>query len=312
MTEISETPAVVVPHTIERAGQGERYQFIVEEGRRIFQGSGIVDNSITVTETDIDKVRQLHKIISPKNWDYKTTIGPKEIEDPSTFGNWEDPGGPLEHIHLAMESAPILLEEILKNIKSVDGVDDSRVKSAIEGLKKANPNLLAVAAGLHDEGRELTHIFFRTDLVGGSLLNKIGVIDEIKKIFPEEKLILTPLDQSMDEAVLDMSPEAVLIRIADDFGKREKGAERLIQPNDITEDSEKEWADGYEKKPFSGAASDAWMRKRFKLHSLNGVRYVAALSNWLIATTGKPLEHYTQLLNDKLAPTLPPLPAKQT
>lgn len=304
MSEVSE---IRVPHTIEKAGQEERYQFIVEEGRKIFQGSGIVDNSIPITESDVDRVHQLHKIISPKNWDYKTAIGSQQIEDPSTFGNWEDPGGPLEHINLAMESAPILLEEILKNIKSADDVDDARVKSAIESLKKANPNLLAVAAGLHDEGRELTHIFFRTDLVGGSLLNKIGVIDAIKKILPEEKLMLTPLDQSMDEAVLNMNPEAVLIRIADDFGKRKKGTGRLMQPNDVTEASQEEWANTYEEKPFSGAASDAWMRKRFKLHSLNGVRYNVALSNWLIETTGKPLEHYTLLLNEKLAPTLPPV-----
>lgn len=311
MTEIAETPEVVVPHTIERAGQEKRYQFIVDEGKEFFQGSGIVDSSISITENDIGRVRRFHNIVSPKNWVDFGEIGPKEIEDPSTFGNWEDPGGPLEHINLAMESAPILLEEILKNLKSEDDVDDPRIKSAIDSLRKANPNLLAVAAGLHDEGRELTHIFLRTDLVGGSLLNKIGVIDEIKQILPEEKLMLTPLDQSMDEAVLDMSPEAVLIRIADDFGKRMGGTERLMQPSDIKPDVQEAWAQRYRARPQSGAASDAWMRKRFDLHNANAERYSSALSNWLIWTTGKPLEHYTQLLNAKLAPTLPSLPEAQ-
>jgi hypothetical protein len=302
MSEISE---IRVPHTIERAGQGERYQFIVEEGRKIFQNSGIIDSSTPITEADIDKVHRLHKIISPKKWENKTVILHKEIDDPSTFGNWEDPGGPLEHINLAMESAPILLAEVLKNLKSEGEVDNPRIKEIIQKLKTVNPNLLAVAAGLHDEGRELTHIFLRTDLVGGSLLNKIGVIDEVKQILPEEKLMLTPLDKDMNEEVLDMSPEAVLIRIADDFGKRMGGTGRLMQPSDIKSDSQEAWAKRYRERPQSGAASDAWMRKKFDLHNTNAPRYLTALNNWLVNVTGKPLEYYTQTLNTELAPTLP-------
>lgn len=292
-----------VPETIKKAGQEQRYTFIVAEGRRILSDSAITNPSKTVSSSDIALINRLNQTVAPSKATPITDTTP-QIFDPSTFDNFTKPGGPLEHINLTVIGSQILFHEIISFLHPVTtGMPEWKKRDILE-IGNINPYHLAASAGLHDFGRNVTHIFGRTELVGDSLLNKIGVRRDIISILPQEKVMLTPEEQDINDVIKSMPAEAVIIRLTDEFAKRKPGAQRLFTREDFTEATQEEWARRYVSRPESGAPSDHWMRKRIPLHNKNMPRYFEALNNWLIELTGRPLKYYTDVLNDHLASTL--------
>src|SRR3990172_8662736 len=78
----------------------ERYQYVIEVGKRIFQNSALVDQTKKIAQEDVDRIAEFHRVVSPANPDSPwrlTSQEEKSIEkgdlvDPSFFGNWEAPG----------------------------------------------------------------------------------------------------------------------------------------------------------------------------------------------------------------------------
>lgn len=291
----------------------QRYKHIIDAGKRIFAGSAIVDPSKPITADEIDLIAQFHKEVSPENpqASWRLTREDRSIErgqiaDSSFFSNWEVPGGPLEHIELATQAALIIVEELKTNLKSADSVLDLWVKEAISAIQGLNPYHTAVVAGLHDEGREVTHLL-SNEVIGRRLLQRIGIREDITSILPDEKVMQVPLNESMDEYMQHMNPETIIVRIADDFGKRKGETNRLQQPQDINHRAEEAWAQNYLKRPFSGRPFDRLAREHLELHVENAPRYLEALDNWLDGISTLSLSDITRRLNQQLAPTLKPL-----
>ncbi len=291
-----------------------RYEMVAETARSMLDGSGIIDPAKPITEQDPPLLVQVRTVISPNR--YKTpwaemdgTPSKGGIVDPSTFGNWELPGGPKEHIDLTMQAADPVTETIRFHLLDTHEVSDEWAKRAIEQLQAVDKNHLAVVMGFHDFGREaLTHIFGTTELVGGSLLNKIGVVEHIKDKLPSERLMLTSPNEDMFEVFKGMHAEAVVARYIDEFAKRKPGMNRLMQPDDFDPAAQEAWAARYLSKPSSGVPSDSWMRRRFPLHNQNAPRYFDAMDRWFVALTGQGIRYHAQELNQRLAPTLVSLP----
>lgn len=294
-----------------------RYRFVAETGQLLFKNSALTDSSKEITRDELVLIDEFHKAVSPVNplhsWrmqQEQRSISRGEIVDPSTYGNWEVPGGPLEHIRLAIRAAEIITNEIQANLKEVGESSNDWQRETQEKVKEINPLHAAAAAGLHDEGREITHIFYSNEVIGTSLLRRMGVKQDVIDVLPSESVMLTPEDQSMDEVINNLSPEAVILRIADEFGKRSPGKNRLFQLSDYDEKNQEAWAQRYISKPLSGRASDKKMRENIGLHNKNARRYFDALDNWLKAISNITLEDLARALNKELVPTLEPLSEK--
>jgi len=293
MTEVGEvrTQGILVDPKAEG-----RYAFIVEQGKSQFADSALVDPNRKITEGDLALITAFHKMVSPLNPDnpYGNAVAPQnpldlpQISDTSTYGNWEAPGGPLEHIELATLAAKFLVEKL-----AIPGID---------------PLHAAAAAALHDEGRGITHLFYTNETIGKRMLQQIGIRADLTQVMPSEDVMLIPLDEDMDAAIERLSPETVIIRIADEFGKRATGTNRLYQPEDYDTWDRQRWADGYTNRPQSGRPSDAWWRTQRQLHVDNVPRYFQALDTWTQKHAGISLKELTGQLQDTLGPSLRPLP----
>jgi len=101
-----------------------RYTKVQMFGNQFFEKTNLVGNDPTrrITTEDLTAITQFHEKVSPlagSVWWRKDGESNRElnapdlyiprkddhlqfqrIKDPSTFGNWENPGGPLEHINL--------------------------------------------------------------------------------------------------------------------------------------------------------------------------------------------------------------------
>src|SRR3989344_1810241 len=298
-----------VPHTIERLGKEKRYAFIVNEGR-IFDNSPIKDPSMEPGEKDLERVSSFLSAISPvaykDSWGGEVEVSNK-ASDPSTYDNWDKPGGPQEHMDpLAMKGAVIITKLIQENLKPTDKLDKEGVEIA-EQMRKINPFHAGVAAGLHDLGRELSHIFETTELVGGSLANKIGIRKDIQEVFPDERIMLTPPEKNMNDRIKELPAEAVILRIADEFCKRMCGTNRTFTIDDFSPEFQKKWGERYVNRPLSGLASDSYFRRNIDLHNANAKRSFDALNNWLQGITDLTLTDIGNVINKELAPGLRPL-----
>jgi len=295
-----------------------RYADIVGIGQRIFGNSALTNSSLEVESQDLVKIGEFLGECSPertgwrlknqfpKESDVEGRLSSKKYADWSSFGNWSEAGGPLESFELASESSAIILDLILKNPKE-DG--DSRVSKTLEVLQHSNSNLLRSAGLLHDVGRLLTHLFLTNEKIGNLMLRKIGIRDDIVSILPDEKVMLTPHDQSMDSVIQEMNPNAVIIRIADELGKRFPGSQRLYRPEDFDESNREQWARNYIGRPPTGRASDRKMRSKMPLHVSNVQRYMEGLDKWVRdISTIDGLNEISNTLNTQLSPVLAPLP----
>lgn len=309
MTETSEKPRVLIDEEA-----GERYKYVVENGKNIFTGSSLLDPSQPITDTDLDLIATFHKTVSPQNPNHpwrltkeERSIEQGQIADPSTFGNWESVGGPLEHIQLAGK-AGFEISKILKDhLKPEEEITEEWAKKAFEHIVRLDPHRIAAAASLHDEGREVTHLFYTNDLIGRRMLERIGIRNDIVGIMPDEVVMQVPQDESMIEYMQKMEPEAVMVRIADEFGKRKAGTNRLTMPNDFDAETQKKWGENYINRPYSGRPSDKWIREHLALHNANAPRYFEAMDEWVQGVSTLTLNELTEQLNTILSPTLSPI-----
>ncbi len=287
-----------------------RFNEVVGLGCEIFDQSGLIDEHLEISENDLSRIIQFHKAVSPANPEHPWRLAKEDrpiAKDPSFFGNWEAPGGPLEHIEFASDAARIITESLQSHLKHDDQLDNPLLRGIAHDIKGISPLHAAVAASLHDEGREVTHLFYANEQIGRTLLKRIGIRDDILKVLPDEKVMLTPRDKDMNEAIQDLPPEAVIVRIADEFGKRFPGSNRLYQPEDYTAWDREKWAAGYINRPTANRPSDTFMRKNMQLHVDNVPRYFEALDEWVRSISTLTLEDITQSINVSLAPTLRPL-----
>ena len=289
----------------------ERYESVLRAAKFILTNTALTDPEREITEDDLIKINIYHEYASPVNqdnhWKLRASdnIIPRSgIRDGSTYGNWESNGGPLEHINLAMKAGDRVTRLLQENLRNSDELTDQWAIDAVSQLRNANPLAVAAAMGLHDEGREVTHTYLVNDLVGNQILREVGVREDLLEIMPDESVMLTPREESMDETIQSLNPLAVAVRIADEFGKRAPGTKRTYQPEDYNAWDRNKWAEGYISRPLTGIEQDEWMRGQMQLHVDNVPDYFAALDNWIRSVSNLTLKDITEALSDDLSPLL--------
>lgn len=303
---MTERPPVIVDREA-----GERFLFVVDKGRELFAGSALFDVKKEVTAQDVELIGKFYRAVAPTNLDNPWRLVPSEravergeIADPSTFANWEAAGGFQEHFQLTTKAAVFITEALKKHLRPLDTVADGRARSAIADLRYCNPQLLAAAAGLHDIGRTVTHIFYTTELIGKRVLRRIGIREDVQKLLTDESVMLTPLGRSMDEAIAGLPAGSVVVRLADEFGKREPGTNRTRQLADFDAAKQAAWGDAYVKRPPSGRISDEKMRRNMILHNANVPRYFEAIKKYVGRVCTLSLEDMLRSLAHELSPLL--------
>lgn len=306
MSERHERPPVIVDPEA-----GERYSFVIGEGQKLLAGTAILDSSKPITAADVDAIRRYHKAVSPNNTENPWRLTPAtkdlaagEIVDPSNYANWEKPGGPAEHIELATQGAEVVVEYIKNHLKDPVEVEEEWAKKAIADLQSLNPHHTAAAAALHDDGRLVTHLFYTNEKIGKRALERIGVRKDIIEVLPDEAVMLTPRDQSMDNVLEQLPVEAVVVRILDEFAKRAIHTNRLKQIEDFRPAEQTDWSDRYQRKPPSGRITDQFMRERMPLHNENAWRYIKGLQKYVEQVTTVSFDSILNQLSDSLVPTL--------
>jgi hypothetical protein len=284
-----------------------RYDYVVGVGKDLFTESGLVIPGRQITEGDLKLIHNFHDAVAPTNpanpWRLQREERPV-AKDPSFYANWELPGGPLEHINLAQASAGKITEILQANLRKKPKRNFSRI---INLIRIIDPYFVAAGAGLHDEGREVTHTYYTNEKIGEILLTKMGIRPDLIGIMPDEQIMLTPPDKDMNMVINRLSPEEVIVRLADEFGKRVPGTNRLYNPKDYSAWDRKKWMNGYLNKPDSGRPSERWMRRQMPLHVENVPRYFGALDKWVQSVSDLSLEQLVTMSNTELAPTLRPL-----
>ncbi len=231
------------------------------------------------------------------------------LSDSSKYDNWELPGGPLESFLLTGEAAEFFTREIMSHLRP-------------EAHLNVDPFHAKAAALLHDVGRVLTHTYYSNEVLGSAALKKMGIREDIRNILPEETIMLTtPVSQeAMDRAIRSLDPAAVIVRMADEFGKRYPGSRRLYTPEDYDTWDRNAWAANYLSRPPSGSASEAFMRSeaptivkgqeiggrviktQMDLHVANVPLYFAALDSWVNSVSAKPLSYILSDFGRKYEP----------
>ncbi len=306
MSERHERPPVIVDPEA-----GERYSFVIEQGQKLLAGTAILESTKPVTAADVDAIRRYHKAVSPTNAEHPWRLTPAnkslaagEIVDLSSYANWDKPGGPEEHIELATKGAEIVVEYIKNHLKDIQDVEEPWAQKAINDLYTLNPHHTAAAAALHDDGRFVTHLFYTNEAIGKRALERIGIREDILAVLPNESLMQTPADQSMDEAIQKLPPEAVLVRLLDEFAKRAPHTNRLKQVEDFRPAEQTNWSDPYQDKPPSGRITDQFMRERMPLHNENAWRYIKGLQKYVEQVTTVSFDSVLNQLSDSLVPAL--------
>lgn len=301
-----------VPNTIDRLGKKERYKQVVADLRSTFEGSGLVRSFRQITEHDLGLISLAFNTISPLVPESQQVIAedkahPHKLNNPSTFDNWEDVGGPQEHMDLVMKGAGALTRLIQSHLKPKAQAVNQWEEESIHKLAQINPYHAAAAGGLHDVGRFITHTFFSNDLIGGSILNKVGIRKDISRVHPDER-VMQATPGTMYEAMKNIEPEAVIIRIADEFSKRVAGANRILQFEDFDPVAQEAWGRKYTNRDSTGLASDNWFRRHISRHNSNAPEYFESLNQWCLDMTGKHLWYFASRLSASLSDFVPFLP----
>jgi len=291
-----------------------RFDQVVVTGKAIFKNSSLTDSSKEVTKPDLGIIHWFHDVVAPTNPDinYRLTnfarpYSQDTINDVSTYANWEQVGGPLEHINIAMKAADFLTRKIQSNLKEPNATRDDWSQTTVESIIKVKPEFVAAVAGLHDEGREVTHSFLTNEIVGNEMLRQIGIREDIIAAMPDEAVMLTPLGQDINQVIRSLPPEAVIMWIADNFGKRFPGQNRLYQKADYDNWDAQGWANNYLKRPRANSETDDFTRANMQTHVDNVPRFFDALDNWIQSVTTTNLESLTTELNMKIGPLLEPV-----
>lgn len=293
----------------------DRYHFVVLTLRENLQPSvpALFDSSKTIKPEDLTAISTVYKLISPLNPSHPWRIHAVERSiqnepvDPSFFDNWEAEGGPLESMELARDAAFFIANKIKKDLRPRQELSEEWERKAHAEISSLSPVHAAAAALLHDIGRFVTHIQYSEGAIGRRLLVSAGIRGDLIDVLPDENVLIIPLEDSMDAVLQKLSAEAIIVRLADDFGKRVPNTNRLYQPSDFTQGAMKEWAKKYIDRPFSGRPSDSRMRDTMSRHIGNVPRYFQALDKWVRAMTTLTLEDLARRANEELFSFLSPL-----
>ena len=297
---------------------GHRYERVVDAEANTFTGSNLLTVGVQITDADLKLIAKFHSQVSPTNPGHpyrlqKPTYTDEDfghrITDVSFFGNWESSGGPLEHIEQATAAAAEILQILQSRLRQPEENQPQWQNDAVDVIQRSYPNFVAAAAALHDDGRLVTHIYWTNELIGSALHRRIGIRPDLMSIMPREDVMQVPLDLNMDSKIQSLPPLAVIVRLADEFGKRAPMTNRLYMPKDYDSWDRNAWAKGYIEKSESGRPSDKTMRERMQLHVDNVPRYFQALDNWVRAVSTLTLEELCQKLSEKLSPGLPQIQA---
>ena len=291
----------------------ERYQEIIDHATDLFRNTTLLDSSQQVGEKDVELILSLFSKFDPQATGWRTDSEYNDfkrknawyLQDGSTFGNWGEPGGPMEHINLSVQSVSHIFEILKGNLKPDLNL---QIKQEFEQI---NPSQLEAIMAFHDIGRLFTHTFFTTGVIGDRLLKSLRIRGDIIQNLPTEKVMLTPMDEDMDIVIQNLGVIAVIARLADEFGKRAPGTNRLYMPEDYNMWDRQKWADGYTKKQITGRPSDSFFRKNVQLHVDNVPRYFESLDRWVQKISTLTLEQLIQKLQERIG-KLPPLPEKNS
>lgn len=298
---------------------GERFDYLVEVGREMFAGTGLVDPAKEITRQDLQTIADFHRKVSPENPEhpYRTDKKtPEELQamremgliaDPAYNKGWESPGGPAKHIELATQAAEIIVKELQSHLKG-EAEAGSEWAVVLEQIRQIDPYHAAAAAAFHDDGRFVTHTYFTNELIGAALLRKMGIREDIIRVLPNERVMLLPDKESMADQIRNLPAEAVIVRIADEHGRRNGKSNELYQKRHCTKESLLAWGKGYSAKPLSGRPSDRRMHQTMPRHLENEMRYSDALDTWTRNVSALSLTEITDRLNSELAPTLRQIP----
>lgn len=125
---------------------------VVAVGKRIFDGTGIVDPSQPIDGRSVVAMRQ-----------FLREAAPGSLTWPETGRNWAEPRGPLEHMQMTAAIAKYTAEQMRQ----------------LPGYGAVNPDLQEVVGLGHDLGRFVHHRFYETDLLTEQLRDEIGFVPQI-------------------------------------------------------------------------------------------------------------------------------------
>jgi hypothetical protein len=120
---------------------------------------------------------------------------------------------------------------------------------------------------------------------------------------PDEEIMQLSPDQSMDEAIEALSAEAVILRIADEFGKRQPGTNHtyLVSGYEewVTSGGADRWASTYVTRPGTGLKYETKFRENVQLHKDNVGRYFQSLDRWLQRRTTLTLDGISRQFSEQ-------------
>jgi len=291
---------------------GERFRYVESVGVEMFKGSGLVDPQKEITREDIELIDQFHETVSPVNPDKPWRLDPAdrdtargEIADRSFFRNWNSAGGPREHIHLAIRAAEIIARELKANVKHSGEEKPEYASQAIEELNGLNPLLVSAAAALHDDGRLITHLQ-GNDKIRDTLLKKIGVRKDIMECsFDDGMVLTTPEDASMDTVVQNLTIKQIILKIADEFGRRSAADNtHTMSLAEYNTGSQEEWAARYLSRPESGRRTEQIPRDNMALFVRNTNRFFLVLKRYIEEVSTINIEYLVEKLEAELSPLL--------
>ena len=262
----------------------KRMENIANLGRARFASTRLAlgNEGLPVSSSEVASVKQFLYQMRPSEsqWRMEGAVTQRGvIIDPSTFDSWDRPGGTAEHISLSAVAARKFLAILQAN-------------SNIADLDNLDPNLIEVAALFHDIGRFVTHQFFLSGEVGNWLLNEMNLRQDLRELIPQESIMLGD-PQLMEERIFSLSPAQVLLRMADEFGKRFRGTNRFLHPDDCTRAHWEKWAQEYLRRPVGWSVYERGMREKMPIHIANEEPYYAALAKWV-----KRISQYTLSLSN--------------
>lgn len=297
----------------------ERYDYLVRSGQRIFATSSLleVNTNRRVSDADLRLVHQFHYEVSPQNPQKPWRIEQQDRlaeKDSSYYANWELPNGPLESIELAGIAADFFVREIRAHLYYPNASNPTWLNNAIYRLEVLDPNHAAAAGLFHDEGRQITHQFGVNEYIGNALLRRIGIRRDIRKVLPDEQVMFVtdqngkPSQTAMDQVINNLDAEATIVRLADEFGKREPTARtRIYTPEDYTLWDRQSWAKRYASNPNGGRPTDILSRTKLETQIANVPFYFESLDRWVRAVSKTNLKELTDKLGTNLNPILRPI-----
>jgi hypothetical protein len=234
--------------------------------------------------------------------------------DPSTYANWEDLAGTGVHLELVPEAADIIFYLIFQNLKTnrTDVPEPfQRAYDELLGGNREQAKLKTIIAGaFHDVGRLVRQTFLVNERDGNVLLREMNVRPDIVKIITGEEVMQGSGREDTIRIIQQMDPLAVLVRMADEFGKCKNNQGELYTLEDYRRWDGSKWAQGYTQRPYTGDPRDLRFRSMVQRHVLNVQDYFDTLDLFVSALTNINLATLSTQLSSTLQPKVQEIASK--